>query len=193
MARVIRIVPYDTGWPDEFAELAKPIRAALGAVALRIDHIGSTSVPGLPAKDVIDIQVTVESLDSGFLAGKLLSPGYSLRDDISGDHVPVGADPTLEEWRKVYFRAPEAQRPTHLHVRQAGRANQRYPLLFRDFLRANPAMAGIYAQIKRELSRLHPHDVDAYYAIKDPVCDLIMDSAERWVLQTGYTPGPTDA
>ena len=59
----IEIVPYDENWPREFAEIAGPLRAALGEVALRIDHIGSTSVPGLAAKDIIDVHVTVQDFD----------------------------------------------------------------------------------------------------------------------------------
>ena len=85
------------------------------------------------------------------------------------------------------------QRPTHLHVRQVGRANQRYALLFRDYLRAHPGAAETYAIIKRELIRLNPDDVDAYYAVKDPVCDLIMDAARIWAAATGWDPGPSDA
>ena len=68
--------------------------------------------------------------------------------------------------------AEQAGRRVNLHVRVAGRANQRYPLLFRDYLRANAVAREAYAEVKRELARLHPADVDAYYAIKDPVCDI---------------------
>ncbi|MGH2482027.1 MAG: GrpB family protein, partial [Ktedonobacteraceae bacterium] len=59
---MITIVPYDTNWPAAFIEVARPLRAALGDLALRIDHIGSTSVPGLAAKDIIDVQITVADL-----------------------------------------------------------------------------------------------------------------------------------
>ena len=60
---MITIVAYDTSWPEAFISVAQPLRTALGELALRIDHIGSTSVPGLAAKDVIDVQVTVATLD----------------------------------------------------------------------------------------------------------------------------------
>jgi GrpB-like predicted nucleotidyltransferase (UPF0157 family) len=106
--------------------------------------------------------------------------------------VPAGEDPDPVHWTKLYFRAPDGQRPTHLHVRQEGRANQRYPILFRDYLRAHPGAAETYAIIKRELLRLNPDDVDAYYAVKDPVCDLIMDAARLWSATTGWEPGPSD-
>ncbi len=193
MQRTIEIVPYDERWPEEFRQIADILGAALAETAVRIDHIGSTSVPGLAAKDIIDVQVTVYELDGAASASLLAPLGYTLREDITGDHVPPGDESDPAEWRKLYFTSPETQRPMHLHVRQAGRANQRYPLLFRDYLRSSPVALGAYQQIKVALARLHPHDVDAYYDIKDPVCDLIIDAAERWARETGYELGPSDA
>jgi GrpB-like predicted nucleotidyltransferase (UPF0157 family) len=73
-----------------------------------------------------------------------------------------------------------------------GRANQRYAVLFRDYLRANPAMAVAYGQVKLALAAYHADDVEAYYAIKDPVCDVIMGGAEDWAATTGWVPGPSD-
>ena len=194
MTRQIVIATYDARWPDEFRQIGEELRAALGDLALRIDHIGSTSVPGLAAKDLIDIQVTVAALDAEGLAAALAPLGYTLAVEIDHDHVPPGReDDAPEEWRKLYFRPPATQRPTHLHIRQAGRANQRYALLFRDYLRVDPLARGAYQQIKEALARLHPEDVDAYYAVKDPVCDIVMAAAERWASAAGYAPGPSDS
>lgn len=185
---MIEIIGYDERWPVEFQRISAPLREALGELALRIDHIGSTSVPGLAAKDIIDVQVTVAVLDAASIAGALAPLGYTLREDINHDHIPPGRDDTAQEWQKLYFRPPEGQRRTNLHVRQAGRANQRYALLFRDYLRADPHVAKAYEQIKLALARLHPEDVEAYYDVKDPACDLIMAAAERWAAQTHYMP-----
>lgn len=193
MSIKIEIASPRSEWAVEFADLAMPIRNALGELALSIDHIGSTSVPGLPAKDIIDIQVTVGTLDDIQSVHALESIGYAIRTDIVADHVPPGANPSPELWRKRYFRAPEGQRPTHLHMRLLGLPNQRYPILFRDYLRSHPAAAATYAQIKTCLARLHPYDVDAYYDIKDPVCDLIVQSAEIWAVSVGWQPGASDA
>ena len=192
MKNLIKIVPYEPQWPMEFRRIGMPLRKALGDLAVRIDHIGSTAIPGLAAKDVIDVQVTVASLDAEELVRVLTPLGYTLREDITGDHLPPGRDDSPEEWRKLYFRAPEAQRLTHLHIRQAGRANQRYALLFRDYLRADPRVRGAYEQVKEALARLHPGDIDAYYDVKDPVCDIIMAAAEYWAIETRYVPGPSD-
>lgn len=193
MQQTIVIVPYDELWTGAFREIGASLRKALGESAVRIDHIGSTSVPGLAAKDIIDVQVTVDELDGAAISSMLAPLGYTLREDISRDHVPPGGSGNPADWKKLYFRAPETQRPTHLHVRQVGRANQRYPLLFRDYLRASPVAMGAYQQIKVALARLHPDDVKAYYDVKDPACDLIIDAAERWARETGNQVGPSDA
>lgn len=193
MSSAIAIVPYDDRWPAAFAQIGGDLRAALGALAPRIDHIGSTAVPGLAAKDIVDVQVTVAELHGEQIATALAPLGYAMYEGIARDHVPPNWNADPDEWRKLYFHAPPGQRPTHLHVRQAGRANQRYALLFRDYLRAAPATAAAYGQIKLTLARLHPHDADAYYDVKDPVCDLIVEAAERWAAATGYASGPSDA
>jgi GrpB-like predicted nucleotidyltransferase (UPF0157 family) len=192
-AKRMKTVPYRDDWPREFLQLGNQLRDTLGPVALRIDHIGSTSVPGLDAKDIIDIQVTAADLDPAPLVEKLAPRGFILREDYNRDHVPFGRAQDIEEWSKLNFQRPPDMRPMHFHVRQAGRANQRYPLLFRDYLRNNPGAAANYALIKRELIRLNAGDVDAYYAIKDPVCDLIMDAAELWAEATRWEQGPSDA
>jgi GrpB-like predicted nucleotidyltransferase (UPF0157 family) len=79
-------------------------------------------------------------------------------------------------------------RPTHLHVRATDRPNFRYALLFRDYLRHSAAAGAAYAQVKVALARWAPDDVDAYYDVKDPVCDLIMDAAERWATDVAWSP-----
>jgi GrpB-like predicted nucleotidyltransferase (UPF0157 family) len=185
--RRIVIRPYDERWPAEFATLENVLREALGGVAVRIDHIGSTSVPGLAAKDVIDVQVGVADLDDPRLVPALEQLGATA-SDIIADHVPPVAQPDPAGWEKRYFHAPASWRPTHLHVRETGRSNHRYALLFRDYLRSSDTAAAAYARVKLALARLHPYDVDAYYDVKDPVCDLVMDAAERWATEVAWSP-----
>ncbi|HLJ65878.1 MAG TPA: GrpB family protein [Chloroflexota bacterium] len=193
--RLIQIVPYDTHWPDEFREIGADLRRALGSRALRIDHIGSTAVPGLPAKDLIDVQVTVASLQPEEpLVAAFAAAEYGWRSDIRGDHIPPdAADTSPRTWVKLYFQPGPERRNVHVHVRAAGNPNQRYPLLFRDYLRAHPVAAALYAETKRQLSAHYPDDWDLYYDVKDPVCDLIMIAAEWWAAATGWEPGPSDA
>lgn len=157
------IVPYDPQWPLEFRRIGLPLREALRDLAVRIDHIGSTAVPGLAAKDVIDVQVTVATLDTDKTVRALAPLGYARWEGITGDHLPPGRDDPPEEWYKLFFHAPQGQRRTNLHIRQAGRANQRYALLFRDFLRSDVRVRVAYEQVKEVLARLHPENLDAYY------------------------------
>ena len=189
--QLVKIVPYQAGWPAEFQMLAAPLRTTLGNLALRIDHIGSTSVPGLAAKDVIDIQISVAALDQHVVAA-VQSVGYKQGEGSWNDHRPPGFGGSDSEWEKLFFQPPPEQRRTNTHVRVLGRANQRYPLLFRDYLRTHPATAEAYAELKRRLAD-HLADPQTYPYVKDPAVDLIYFAAEDWAAITGWQQGPSDA
>jgi GrpB-like predicted nucleotidyltransferase (UPF0157 family) len=180
---MITISAYQQTWPQEFAALRDALRPILGPLALRIDHIGSTAVPGLGAKDVIDVQITVPALTPEVLQ-KLIDAGYQHFAGITRDHTPPGADTDPARWAKFFFNERRGERRANIHVRAAGNPNQQYPLLFRDYLRAHPHSARAVELIKRELARLHPDDMDAYYDIKDPVYDLIWDAAQEWAARS---------
>jgi GrpB-like predicted nucleotidyltransferase (UPF0157 family) len=190
----IEIVAYNREWVDEFWALAARLREGLGDIALRIDHIGSTAVPGLPAKDVIDIQVTVASLEPiKPIREGLERAGFVLHPTIGDDHRPPGEEGPAEDWLKRYAREGPGKKRTHVHIRQQGRRNQRYALLFRDYLRSHPHMAEAYARLKFQIAAFHRDDRDAYVEIKDPAVDLIALPAEEWAERTGWQPGPSDA
>jgi GrpB-like predicted nucleotidyltransferase (UPF0157 family) len=147
-------------------------------------------VPGLPAKDVIDIQISVAALDATLIAA-MTAAGYSLSARNLGDHQPahfVGSD---DEWKKLFFNPPDGQRRTHTHVRVLGRANQRYPLLFRDYLRSHAKSAAAYAELKRRLAE-YLADPQTYPEVKDPAVDLIYFAAEDWAAAVGWQMGTTD-
>jgi GrpB-like predicted nucleotidyltransferase (UPF0157 family) len=188
---MVEIIHYQKSWPAEFLKVACILRQTLGQLALRIDHIGSTSVPGLAAKDVIDIQITVVALDDRIITA-MTALGYSHVEDIRRDHRPPNFAGLEIEWEKWYFRPPPGQRPTNTHVRVLGRANQRYALLFRDFLRSHSATAEAYAELKRRLvQRLA--DLKSYPDVKDPAVDLIYFAGEEWATAIHWQPGPSDA
>src|SRR6476661_925849 len=115
--RKIVIVEYRPEWPDEFAAVARPIHEALGDMALRIDHIGSTSVPGLAAKDVIDLQITVRDLTPEMEA-TLEGAGYT-GYGFTKDHRPPTATGPDRDWEKRFFRPGTDSRPANIHVRRA--------------------------------------------------------------------------
>lgn len=188
---MIAIVDYRPEWPDEFARIAAVLRAGLGPLALRVDHIGSTAVPGLAAKDVIDVQVTVRALDPA-VADAIEGLGFVRHPGAVCDHVPPGRSDAEADWAKFLFSGRAGERRAHVHVRLAGRANQRYPLLFRDYLRAHPATAAAYAELKRRLAA-GLADPRSYPEVKDPAVDLIYFAAEAWAEATGWSPAdPSD-
>ena len=187
----LRIVDYDVKWPDRFEKAGRALRKRLGGAALRIDHIGSTAVPGLAAKDVIDIQVTVAALETADAwPDELLPQLLRSHRGAAFDHVPPGLTDEVGEWTKHFWSMRSS---TNVHVREEGRLNQRYALLFRDYLRADMTAAGAYGMVKRTLAGAAPDDWDFYYAVKDPACDLIIAGAEQWALRTGWIAGPSGA
>jgi GrpB-like predicted nucleotidyltransferase (UPF0157 family) len=183
----VTIVEYKPAWAAEFEAIASELQQALGIDALRIDHIGSTAVPGLPAKDIIDVQVTVRSLE-GDASERLLAAGFAPHGPpLRQDHVPPGFDARQEDWRKLFFKQRPGARRCNIHVRQDGRPNQRYALLVRDFLRADVPTAQAYGELKQRLASALA-EADAYPDVKDPVSDIIYRAAECWAAATRWQP-----
>jgi GrpB-like predicted nucleotidyltransferase (UPF0157 family) len=180
MARVV-IAPYSDRWPGDFERLARRLRSVLGERALRIDHIGSTAVPGLAAKDRIDVQVAVADLSD---ANPLGGAGFVEFAPVA-DHAPPWLEHDPAQWEKRLFQSAPDSRAANIHVRLDGRANLRYALLFRDYLREHPAAVAAYAELKRRLAG-ELRDVGRYADAKDPACDLIIVAAEEWALATGW-------
>jgi GrpB-like predicted nucleotidyltransferase (UPF0157 family) len=189
----VAIVDYDPSWPDQFEQLAGGLRRQLGDAAIAIDHIGSTSVPGLAAKDVIDLQVTV----AGLAQADRLAPAFERAGYVATayrhDHRPAGDPSDPGRWEKRLWQSPPGARRANVHVRVAGWPNQRYALLFRDYLRARPRAAAAYARLKRALAERFGDDLAAYTEVKDSACDLIVAAAEDWAAagHAGRDPGPS--
>jgi GrpB-like predicted nucleotidyltransferase (UPF0157 family) len=183
----IEIHAYNPSWPQEFETIRADLLNILGPLALRVDHIGSTSVPGLGAKDIIDVQITVSALTDE-IRQRLTEGGYTNWSPHVRDHVPLGEDETPSRWVKMLvYERPDTRR-ANIHIRIEGNPNQRYPLLFRNYLRAHPNSTRSIELIKREIAKRHPTDYDAYYDIKDPVYDLIWDAAQEWAARTNWSP-----
>lgn len=177
----IFVVPYDPEWPRLFSALGRKLRAALGDAALRIDHIGSTSVPGLDAKPVIDIQISVAAFEpEEAFAVPLENLGYVFRR----------SNPDLT---KRYFREAPGTRRLHLHVRRAGSWAEQFALLYRDYMRAHPDELAPYAAVKYGLAEQYGEDRQGYTNAKGPALWEIMKRADAWNQQVGWTPGASDA
>ena len=185
VAPLIEIVDPDPSWTHRFSFLRDRLTEALGPRALRIDHVGSTAVPGLPAKDIVDVQVTVVSL-SPALVGILTGAGFVHHPEIDDDLLIGEID--RRELRKLFFTEAPGSERANIHLREMGRRNQRYALLFRDHLRADENARDAYGTIKAALARAFPDDLDRYYEVKDPVMDLIYRGAEHWATVTGWSP-----
>lgn len=187
MSHAVQLVAADAGWPGQFAAIARQLRPCLPATA-HIHHIGSTAVAGLVAKDVIDIQVTVADLDS-LDSQQLAATGFIEKS--ARDHAPAGKARPAADLAKRFFKF--APRAANIHVRVTGRFNQRFALLCRDYLRAEPTAAAAYGQFKQRLA-LHPGAAAEDYAhIKDPVFDILVIAAAQWAEATGWQPAPPDA
>src|SRR5215813_2160596 len=169
MGETLEIAPYDPGWPAAFSAERDRLAAVLGDLAIRIDHHGSTAVPGLAAKPVIDIQISVADL--GRLeeyAARLAPLGYV--------HVPHPDDAFCP-----FLHRPAAWPHTHhVHLVESGGAAERDTLAFRDFLREHADTARAYEELKRRLAARHGAESFASrQAYADAKTDFVKQITER--------------
>lgn len=179
-AATIELQSWQLEWEAAFRSKAVAIRDALGERALRIDHIGSTSIKYLAAKPIIDIQVSVLEFEPFEpVAEAMAGIGYCWRRN----------NPELS---KRYFREKPGAERTHIHVRRAGSWHEQCALLFRDYMRAHPEEHQTYVDLKRTLAKVHGDDRAAYTAGKDDYFWQVMQRADRWVADTGWAPSVSD-
>ncbi|GAA2665681.1 hypothetical protein GCM10010400_27490 [Streptomyces aculeolatus] len=185
--QVAAVLAYRPTWPEDFARLAAELRAALGPHAHAVDHVGSTSVPGLAAKDCVDIQIRVAApLDEELHTALLGAAGYRRRPEPWNRTEVSGG----RECRKLVFAPPVGARRCNVHVREAGGPNARFALLFRDYLRADGAARRAWGEFKSRLADGFP-ELAAYGQVKAPATEVLMIAAERWAAATGWDPGNT--
>jgi dephospho-CoA kinase len=195
-----RLAPADPTWPEQARRIVNRLKTACGAKALRVDHIGSTAVPGLDAKDTIDVQVTVESLSAADeLAEPLLSAGYPRIEHISADFVKPESRSTVARydhsddpglWQKRIHGSADPGRPTNVHLRVDGWPDQQFALLFVDWLVANADVREEYLAVKRtaEQAAAPEGDITRYLAVKEP---WFLDAYRRawaWADSSGWRP-----
>jgi GrpB-like predicted nucleotidyltransferase (UPF0157 family) len=171
----IEIFRYDPAWPGRFEAEAKRIASALGPAALRIDHVGSTAVPGLAAKPVIDIQVSVRALHP-------LEPHLLPLVGLGYTHVPHPDD----AFYPFLHRPAQWPHSHHVHLCEAGGAEEIRQLAFRDLLRDHPELAAAYADEKRRLAAGHSSaSFESRTAYSDAKSAFIEPLIER-ALALGY-------
>jgi GrpB-like predicted nucleotidyltransferase (UPF0157 family) len=183
LARGLAVVTYDPRWPADFVTLAGRVTAALGPMAVRVDHVGSTSVPGLAAKDCIDVQVEVHVLAEDPISGCFAGIGFRLRPEPWNrvEAAPGGPCP------KRVFAPPVGERASNIHVLAAASEGVRGKLLFRDFLRANDTARDAWGDFKQRLA-LMTTDLYQYGQAKAGPTQILMIASEGWASSTRWTP-----
>ena len=160
----IVVVDYDDGWPARFEVLAASIRRALGDRVCSLQHIGSTAVPGLAAKPIIDILLIVADVqDEAAFVPPLEAVGFGLR---------------VRERGHCMLRTP--QRDTHVHVYATGRAEERDYLDLRDWLRVSSDDRTLYVTVKRQLAQKQWNDMNDYADSKTEIVADILTRARTW-------------
>jgi len=161
------VVPYDPIWPKIFVRIRDEIATALGPTALEIEHIGSTSVPGLAAKPVIDIDVVIPAeSDLSLVIGQLSQLGYSYEGErgIEGRHA---------------FAQPSRLPTHHLYICAAGNRELGRHIAFRDYLRANPDAARAYGLLKKRLANRFGSDREGYTNAKTAFIADVLSALSR--------------
>ncbi|PZS17962.1 MAG: dephospho-CoA kinase [Pseudonocardiales bacterium] len=179
------VVPPDASWPEQAQRVMARIAAVAGPRAHRLDHIGSTAVPGLDAKDVLDIQVMVADLAAAeLLAGDLIGAGLIRRDGRWWDNARDG---TTRD--KAMATNADPGRAVNCHIRPAESPAWRDAVLLRDWLRAHPDAVREYAELKHRLAARQWDSIDAYATAKSPFVASVLDRAQRWAARTGWRVG----
>jgi GrpB-like predicted nucleotidyltransferase (UPF0157 family) len=169
----VEVVAYDPGWPERFETWRGRLADLLGPVARRIEHVGSTSVPGLAAKPIVDIQVSVADMDD--------EDGYVPPCEAAGLQL------RFRDHQHRFFQPPPGQpRDVHVHVCQHGGDWERVHLLFRDYLRSSADAREAYAAAKREAARIWADQSAAYTEAKTEVVLGILGRAEAWADAMGW-------
>ena len=163
ITRRVVVRAYDAAWEQAFLAIRSEIQAALGELALRIEHVGSTSVPGLSAKPIIDLDVVIRD-DTAFdaVAFRLQEIGYQHEGDLG--------IPGREAFR---YDGKEHLQRHHLYVCPQDSPELKRHIAFRDYLRAHPGAVRAYSRIKEEGAALYPDDIDGYMEHKSPFIERI--------------------
>ena len=157
------VLPYDEAWKKDFEDIKSELMEVLDGIAVSIEHVGSTSVPGLSAKPIIDIDVVIAGMDDFENVKKALGTiGYIHEGD--------QGIPGREAFK---YEGKEHLRKHHLYVCAADASELKRHMSFRDYLRTHPEAVEEYGRIKTEGAALYPYDIDSYIEYKSPFIERI--------------------
>lgn len=156
------VLPYDEKWKQDFIDIRSELEEALGEAAISIEHVGSTSVEGLAAKPIIDIDVVVKNVDIKRAIFALESIGYIHEGNLG-----------IEGREAFAYDGKEHLQTHHLYVCPEDSAELKRHLTFRDYLRSHKDAMEKYANIKLEAAKLYPNDIEKYIEHKSPVIEEI--------------------
>lgn len=177
MARKVEVVPYQQEWPFQFEVEAKMLRKVFGDQVLAVHHFGSTSVPGICAKPIIDILLIVRDIDTVFpLVPTLEKLGYLFK----GEYGIPG--------RRFFIKGTEEVRSHHLHIYQINNPHILRHIAFRDYLRTHPNLARQYGALKESLARQFPEDIDRYIDGKNDFIKEQESQALKWWAERNGSP-----
>lgn len=176
------VVAPDPSWPRQAQRVIARVAAAAGARAYRIDHIGSTAVLGLAAKDVLDVQVVTRDLaTANHIADEVIAIGLVRQHGPWCDNTGDGA-----VWDKAMATNADPSRAVNCHIRTTDSPAWREALLLRDWLRAHPSGVADYAGLKHRLAAQQWDSIDAYADAKTPFVRDALNQAQRWAQRTGW-------
>jgi GrpB-like predicted nucleotidyltransferase (UPF0157 family)/ribosomal protein S18 acetylase RimI-like enzyme len=173
----VEVMPCDPAWPDRFALVRQRLADALGDVAVRIEHVGSTAVPGLAAKPIVDIQVSVGDVED--------EPSY-----LPGVERAAAELRSREHGHRYFRPAGDRPRDVQVHVCEAGSEWERTHLLFRDYLRSHDDVRDAYGALKLGLAERFRDDRLAYTDAKSAFILDALDDAREWAARTGWEVPP---
>ena len=169
MARKVKVVPHDSNWSKLLKAEADEIAAILGQEVIAIHHIGSTAIPNISAKPIIDILVEVHDIEK--------------IDDFNEEIMKLGYQPKGEfgiPGRRFFIKGDDATRTHHVHIFQTGHPRVKRYLNFRDYMMAHPEEAQAYSRLKEELAQRFPEDIESYMEGKDGFIKEIDRKAKAW-------------
>jgi GrpB-like predicted nucleotidyltransferase (UPF0157 family) len=177
----IHLEPHDPAWVDTFTRIAAMVERAVRRTNATIYHIGSTSIPGIAAKPIIDIQVSVDTMDGTTRIVTAMQRAGFVHFSENDDH------------RKLFFDLAEGDTQlANVHIRRRGEFSEQAALLFRDYLRAEPEAAARYEAVKHDLAVIEWTTVDHYADAKGDVVWELLREADLWAQDNAWRPPAAD-